>query len=84
MKLSNYFNFSSSAISMIRAYLTGRSQCVCVDGVASNSARITSGVPQGSVLGPLLFCLFMNDVSEVMKHCKYHMMFSLPFQASMM
>jgi hypothetical protein len=66
MKLSNYFNFSPSAISMIRAYLTGRSQCVCVDGIASDGARITSGIP------PLLFCLFMNDVSEVMKDCKYH------------
>jgi ribonucleases P/MRP protein subunit RPP40 len=72
MKLSNNFNFSSSAISMIRAYVTGRSQCVCVDGVASERDHITTGVPQGYVLGPLLFCLLMNDISEVMKHCKYH------------
>jgi hypothetical protein len=72
IKLSNYFNFSSSAISMIRAYLTGRSQGVCVDGVASDSAHITSGVPQGLVLGPLLICLFMNAILEVMRHCKYH------------
>jgi hypothetical protein len=43
MKLSNYL------------FLTGRSQCVCVDGVASDSAHITSGVPQGSVLGSLIF-----------------------------
>jgi hypothetical protein len=70
MKLSNYFNFSSSAISMIRVYLTGRSQCVCVDSVASDCAHITSGVPQGSVLRSLLYCLFMNE--EVMRHCKYH------------
>jgi hypothetical protein len=40
--------------------------------VASDSAHITSGVPQGSLLGRLLFCLFMNDISEVMNHCKYH------------
>jgi hypothetical protein len=50
MKFSNYFNLSSSAISIIRAYLTGRSQCVCVNGKAFDSAYITSGVPQGSVL----------------------------------
>jgi hypothetical protein len=72
MKLSNNLNFSSFAISMIRAYLTGRSQCVCFDGVGSDNS--------GSVLGPLLFCLFMNNISEQMKHCKYHiymlMMFS--------
>jgi hypothetical protein len=72
MKLTNYFNFSSSAISMIRAYLTDPSHCVCVDGMASDSAHITSEVPQSSVLRPLLFSLFMNDISEVMRHCKYH------------
>jgi hypothetical protein len=55
MKLSNNFNFSSSAISMIRAYLTDRSQCVCVDGVASNNANITSGVPHTSGTFAILF-----------------------------
>jgi hypothetical protein len=72
MKLSNYYNFSSTATSMIRAYLTSRSQCVCVDGVASARAHITSGVLQGSILRPFLFCLFMDDISKVMRHCKYH------------
>jgi hypothetical protein len=51
IKLSNYFNSSSS---LIRAYLKGRSQYVCVDGVASDSAHITSGVPGLSVLGLLI------------------------------
>jgi hypothetical protein len=40
--------------------------------VASDSAHITSGVPQGSVLGHLLFCLFMNDISGVMRRRKHH------------
>jgi hypothetical protein len=40
---------------MIRAYLTGRSQCVCVDGVASDSAHITSGVPQDPGTFAILF-----------------------------
>jgi hypothetical protein len=33
---------------------------------------LISGIPQGSFVGPLLFCLFMNDISEMMKHCKNH------------
>jgi hypothetical protein len=40
--------------------------------VASDSAHITSGVTQGLVLEPLLFCSFINDILEVMRHCKYH------------
>ena len=49
----------------IKSFLTGRTQCVSINNIYSEPAAVTSGIPQGSVLGPILFVIYINDMPEV-------------------
>jgi hypothetical protein len=64
-RLQLSFGLDGTTLAWIRSYLTGRSQTVKFDGVCSPSRECSLGVPQGSVLGPMLFTLFIAPVAHV-------------------
>jgi hypothetical protein len=66
-KLSS-FGLSSAYVSWFCSYLTDRFSCVKTSGISSAPFRILAGVPQGSVLGPLLFNVFIDDICKVITH----------------
>lgn len=69
-----YYGLSDSAINWFENYLSNRSQIVKAGGQLSNEMSITKGVPQGSILGPLLFTIFTSDLPAALSgNCSLHL-----------
>ena len=56
------YGFSDTALRYVYSYLSNRKQCVRINNTYSNYQKIKSGVPQGSILGPIFFNLSINDL----------------------
>lgn len=68
-RLKHSYGITGSALAWIKSYLCDRRQCVAVGSELSESQEIKIGVPQGSVLGPRLYCLFSKPIGRI---CDLH------------
>ena len=64
-RLEHAFGITGTALSWIRSYLSDRDQTVFVNGLKSEPFRLLYGVPQGSVLGPILFVLDTKPLDDI-------------------
>ena len=76
-RLHNVFGFGNTVLSWFQSYLENRTQTVVVHGKHSTPASLHYGVPQGSVLGPILFILYTQPLSNVIQHYPvFHQMYA--------
>ena len=55
---------------MVKNYLSDRKHCVILPGISSDWSKILAGVPQGSILGPLLFLICVNEIGSCKRVCR--------------
>ena len=65
-----HYGIYGTPLKLIHSYLSNRKQCVIFDDILSNTLDIKTGVPQGSILGPIFFIIYINDICNVSKFLK--------------
>ena len=70
-RLGSYFGFSDTVLQWFSSYLSGRTQSVIIGKTTSNPHPVDFGVPQGSILGPLLFSLYVAPLQNMLTTCNF-------------
>ena len=71
LKKQCQYGFRGNMLSLLTSYLSNRKQYVSNNDASTKLNSIEYGVPQGSVLGPILFILYINDIVNISNECKY-------------
>ena len=71
LKKLNSYGIHEKCLDWIENYLQNRKQLVIFNGISSSLQNISCGVPQGSILGPLLFLIYINDIAKTSRHFNF-------------